>query len=221
MAISAWLVDPQSTVTMTDAPAATAASIAASDRPWPSSSRLGTYGSTATPNRRRASVMIVSPVRPSASKSPKTRTRLAVRPGSGQPRQQDVGIGQERRVVQSIERLGEPGVQVARRPRRRDGPAARPSGPRRRAPGPPTRSQASAPTERERPNGSAVRPRRQDATGRCTAALPPGCATIVRTPGAGPAGRASRRSGRGVGHPTGSSPRRSGSPRRSTRRSPR
>ena len=74
-AISATLVEPQSTVTMTVQPPAAAASIAASDRPWPSSSRLGTYGSTATPNRRRARVMIASPVRPSASKSPKTRTR--------------------------------------------------------------------------------------------------------------------------------------------------
>ena len=74
-ATSATLVVPQSTVTISDAPAATAASIAAIDRPWPSSSRLGTYGSTAIPKRRRARVMIARPVRPSASKSPKTRTR--------------------------------------------------------------------------------------------------------------------------------------------------
>jgi len=42
---------------------------AASDRPWPSSSRLGTYGVTAIPSATRARVRIASPVRPSASKS--------------------------------------------------------------------------------------------------------------------------------------------------------
>jgi hypothetical protein len=41
-AISATLVEPQSTVTITVAPAARAASSAAIDRPCPSSSRLGT-----------------------------------------------------------------------------------------------------------------------------------------------------------------------------------
>ena len=74
-ATSATLVVPQSTVMMRLEPVATAASSAANDKPWPSSSRLGTYGSTATPNRRRARVMIASPVSPSASKSPKTRMR--------------------------------------------------------------------------------------------------------------------------------------------------
>ena len=48
-AISAWLVAPQSTVMMTVAPTACARSRAAIERPWPSSSRLGTYGSTARP----------------------------------------------------------------------------------------------------------------------------------------------------------------------------
>ena len=56
-------------------PPAAAASIAASDRPWPSSRRLGTYGSTSTPNRRRAMTRMARPSRPSASKSPKTMTR--------------------------------------------------------------------------------------------------------------------------------------------------
>ncbi len=74
-AISAWLVAPQSTVMMTVAPTACARSSAAIERPWPSSSRLGTYGSTDSPYRSSARTMIASPVRPSASKSPKTSTR--------------------------------------------------------------------------------------------------------------------------------------------------
>jgi hypothetical protein len=41
-AISAWLVVPQSTVTMSRAPLRSAASRAARESPWPSSSRLGT-----------------------------------------------------------------------------------------------------------------------------------------------------------------------------------
>ena len=74
-ATSSTLELPVSTVTMTEAPAAPADSTAARDRPWPSSRRDGTYGIASTPRRRRASVRIASPVIPSASKSPNTRTR--------------------------------------------------------------------------------------------------------------------------------------------------
>ena len=46
----------------------------------------GTYGITSTPERRRARIRIARPVRPSASKSPKTRTALAALARRGDPR---------------------------------------------------------------------------------------------------------------------------------------
>ena len=73
-----------------------AASTAASDRPWPSSSRLGTYGSTSTPYRRNARTRIASPSRPSASKSPKTMTRSPRSRARGDAIDEDVGVGQQR-----------------------------------------------------------------------------------------------------------------------------
>ena len=61
----------------------------------------GRTGSTATPNRRSASVMMASPVRPSASKSPKTSTRSprsrAARKRSSTP----VRVGQQPRIVEA------------------------------------------------------------------------------------------------------------------------
>ena len=74
-AISATLVVPQSAVTISVRPSARARSMAPSDSPWPSSTRLGTYGCVSIPRRRSASVRIARPVRPSASKSPKTIAR--------------------------------------------------------------------------------------------------------------------------------------------------
>ena len=115
-AISASLVVPQSTVTMTVAPAASAASIAASDRPWPSSSRLGTYGSTVDA-RTGAGRATGSPGRSAR------RRRSRRRPGPARPRsraavsrvEQD---GRRRagsaRVVEAVERIGEPGVERRR-----------------------------------------------------------------------------------------------------------
>ncbi len=74
-AISATLVDPVSTVTTSVTPSRDAVSTAAIDRPCPSSRRLGTYGTVSRPRRRKASTSWARPVRPSASKSPKTITR--------------------------------------------------------------------------------------------------------------------------------------------------
>ena len=74
-ATSATDDDPVSTVMMSVMPSLAAASTAASDRPCPSSRRLGTYGRASMPRRRSARTRIARPVRPSASKSPKTMTR--------------------------------------------------------------------------------------------------------------------------------------------------
>ncbi len=71
--ISGPLVEPQSTVTITLRPSSAAVSTARRESPWPSSSRLGTYGSTRRPRKRRARVIVARPLSPSASKSPKTR----------------------------------------------------------------------------------------------------------------------------------------------------
>ena len=142
---------------------------------------------------------------------------LGVRPGSGEPGQEDVGVGQERRIVQSVERLGEPGIQVTEI---HDTAPGKQSGhPVRHATRPGRRLEVRRQHQR---GGKDPTEARFDHDVRMPRVAAPrlyrsGC-TLVRTPGAGPAGRASRRSGRGVGHPTGSSPRRSGSPRRSTRR---
>ena len=94
---------------MTDTPSATAVSIAATDRPWPSSSRLGTYGSTSTPKRRRAITRMASPSRPSASKSPNTMTRSRRSRARASRSSSRVRIRQEMWVVETGDRLGEPG----------------------------------------------------------------------------------------------------------------
>ncbi len=73
-ATSARLVEPVSTVMMRRCPAWLARVTAAMESPWPSAVRCGTYGSAVMPSQRRASTTMVSPVRPSASKSPSTRT---------------------------------------------------------------------------------------------------------------------------------------------------
>ncbi len=74
VAISGALAVPQSTVTISVWPSASARATAAAESPCPSSRRLGTYGVASAPRQRRAVTRIVSPVSPSASKSPKTIT---------------------------------------------------------------------------------------------------------------------------------------------------
>ena len=81
--------------------------------------------------------------------------------------------------------------------------------------------QAAVRPGRGRSIESAVRPRRQDATGRCTAPLPARRDTGIRTPSVALAGSATRRSGHADGRPTDASRRRSDWPRRSTSTSPR
>ena len=73
--ISGPLLVPQSAVTISVRPSSTARSIALSDNPWPSPSRSGTYGAASRPIARSAITRMDSPVSPSASKSPYTRTR--------------------------------------------------------------------------------------------------------------------------------------------------
>ena len=150
-------------------------------------------GSARTARRRRRTgaarrVMIASPVSPSASKSPKTMTR-SPRSRAACSRARTTPHPAGGRVVQAIERIGEPGDQRLRAVEDAAGrPGAPPARPR---PG----SAASAATSRgrgdERPgrsSGSGVRPRRQDATRGCTADLPAGCVVRLRTPCAGLAG---------------------------------
>ena len=221
-AISATLVVPQSTVMMTLAPAAAAASIAASDRPWPSSSRLGTYGSTATPNRRRAMVRIASPVSPSASKSPKTMTRsralaCEVQPTRGaRPRPADGAGRAGRRAGRRTRR------RCRRRSTRRGSRAGRSSG----RTGPARAAAAAAAGDDGRGVGKGPAEAGFDHVVR----MPLGAAPRIGWPGAwrasgrgAPDPRAARRAsgGRDGGRPTGASRRAAGSPRRSTSRSPR
>ena len=83
------------------------------------------------------------------------------------------GVGQQRRVVEAVERLGEPGVEVLAGRPRRGRRAGSPGAPTGRAP---RRRSGRVGWQRHRPrgrsSGSGVRPRRQDATRGCTAALP-------------------------------------------------
>ena len=94
-----------------------------------------------TPNRRSARVMIASPVSPSASKSPKTRTRSPRSRAARQPRQEHVGVRQQR--------AGRAGRRADRRTRR---PARRAVG-RRRGPraAPPARVEIPSSRRRARP----------------------------------------------------------------------
>ena len=218
-ATSATLVVPQSTVTMTVAPAATAASIAATDRPWPSSSRLGTYGSTATPKRRSAMVMMASPVRPSASKSPKTRTRSprsrAARRrarsrsasgswfGSWSP---SSGSANQAAMSSAVDGTAA-GEEAGHAPREAEAGRCR-DGARRGRDG-----------AREGPAVARFDHVVRMPWRRCTTDLPTLCVAHLRTPCAALAGCATRSGDHVDGRPTGASPRAAGSPRRSTNRS--
>ena len=73
-------------------------------------------GSTATPKRRRARVMIASPVSPSASKSPKTRTRS---PRSRARAQPGAGAGRRRAAARGSWRPSSGSREPGRRGRRR------------------------------------------------------------------------------------------------------
>ncbi len=96
-------------------PAVWATSTAGSDSPWPSSSRLGTYGSAARPNRRSARTMIARPVSPSASKSPKTSTLLTCGPQPVQSFEEPGRVGQQARIVKAGTGRPEVGREARRR----------------------------------------------------------------------------------------------------------
>ena len=204
-AISATLVLPQSTVTMTRRAAARrAASSAASDSPWPSSSRLGTYGSTvdAEPAQRQGhdrepgqpvGVEVAEDQDPLAAVARRVQTASRStrrRPAAG-------------RVVQAVERVREPGGQVVRAsdtPRAARSDAER--GPRPRARGRRGRGRGGRPDERGKrpaeagldhgvrmPRGAAPRIYRPGASARPQEA-------VRRTRGAAGRGRRGRAGGR-------------------------
>ena len=151
---------------------ASAASTAWRLRPWPSSSRLGTYGSTSRPKARSARTMIARPVSPSASKSPKTRTRSPAGARPLEPLDEPLGVGQEPRVVEALARRrdeGRAGSAASATPRRGEEPAIRSEKPAAAAA---ARNSGVASTgSREDASGSAARSPRQDAMTRCTPAL--------------------------------------------------
>ena len=219
--ISAWLVVPQSTVTMSRTPSRSAASSAASERPCPSSRRLGTYGSAEIPYRARARTRIARPVRPSASKSPNTMTRApsdratarrsstrsmsGSRPGSLQGVQGIREPGGDRRAIRHA-----PGDQHARHPVRESARRGRRRDVRRQGD-----------MVRERPSVAGLDHVHQDATRRCTAALRACRRGGVRRRTAALGARARYRDDRADGSPRGASRRAAGQPRRSTSTSPR
>ena len=65
---------PQSTVTITDAPASWSRVTAPALSPWPSSTRSGMYGIDRRPSPANASTSRAVPASPSTSKSPNTAT---------------------------------------------------------------------------------------------------------------------------------------------------
>ena len=91
-----------------------AASIAASDRPWPSSSRLGTYGSTVDAEAAQGERHDREAGQAVGIEVAEDQDPLAAVAGRAQTaRASTVRVGQQRRVVEAVERLGEPGVEVA------------------------------------------------------------------------------------------------------------
>ena len=221
-AISTTLVEPQSTVTMTVAPAAPAASRAAHGQAVALvEPARDVRARPSTPNRRRARVMIARPVSPSASKSPKTRTvspRSRARPsrssrtsasgrsrgscrpaaGSAEPRRKVIGRGHASGGEDAGESVGPIPLAASLRGLGRSG---------RRAPG--------------TSSGSAVRSRRQDATSDCTGPFAGRMPLVIRSPCAGRAGCERQRGDRAGGRPRGASRRAAAPRRRSTSTSPR
>ncbi len=141
--------------------------------------------------------------------------------GGGQAGQGQAGIGQQRRIVEAVERIREPGHDLVRR----HGPAG---GQDARHPGRDAMGlrcidgrQGRGSRRPERSSGSAVRPWRQDAMAGCTADLPARFVSCLRTPGAARACCAARSVGRGVGRPTAASRPAAARRRRSTNTCPR
>ena len=223
-AISAWLVEPQSTVTMTVAPARSAASRAASDRPWPSSRRLGTYGSTASPYRAQGEDQDRQPGQPVGIEVAEDQDPLAARRGRGARR--SAGAVRCRAASMGSWRPSSGSANQASR----SAPSATPR--LARTPGEPLgqpvrrggsgRVGRRRGRRRERSSGSGVRPRpsgchaslHRGFTGHRRAA---GQETDRRARGA----RVRLRCGRAGGPPRGASRRAAGWRRRSTSRSPR
>ncbi len=136
-ATSALLVVPQSTVTMSGAPVATARSMAASERPWPSSRRIGTYGDLdAEPAKRGRGSRGRSGRRRRSRRRP-APVRCATRARSMRSRRRSASAGA--RVVEAAARGPNARRSAGRRRRGRRGAGDPPDRPSR------GRSQASSP----------------------------------------------------------------------------
>ncbi len=114
-AISVALDVPQSTVTIRETPAATAASIAASDRPCPSSSRFGTYGRTVEPEAAQRDGQDRQTGQTVGVEVAEDLDALRALAGAEQAVQQQGGVREAGWVVEAGERLGEPGTKLVRR----------------------------------------------------------------------------------------------------------
>ena len=146
---------------------------------------------------------------------------LAAVARGGQAGQRQAGIGQQRRIVEAVERIREPGHDLVGRHGPAGGQDARHPG--RDAVGLGRIDGRSGMGSRRpgRSSGSAVRPWRQDAMAGCTADLPAGFVSCLRTPGAARACCAARSAGRDGGRPTAASRPAAARRRRSTSTSPR
>ena len=218
-AISVWLVVPQSTVTMTAAPLASAASRAASDRPWPSSSRLGTYG-----HRVHAEPAKGEGHDRQAGQAVGIEVAEDLDPLAGVPcLPQALGAGDRRRAV-GPDRAGHPAGRRTRRrdpprSRRHDAPAIRRAGTR----SPPARPRRPGLPEQRPPpgtsSGSGPRPWRSGCHRPLHQGLPAAGVDGLRRPSDEPAGRGPRQDDRAGGLRTAASQRAACSRRRSTNRS--
>ena len=116
--------------------------------------------------------MIASPVSPSASKSPKTRTRSPAIARGRRRIEHDRRVREPGRVVETLERIGEPGDEVLAGHRAAGGEQTRQARRDAACRGDRDGRRPTATARPGRSSGSGVRPRRQDAMRGCTADLP-------------------------------------------------
>ena len=146
---------------------------------------------------------------------------LATLPGESQPRQQDRGIGQERGIMEAVQRVAEPRRDVRLADDTATREQARPGAPRSRGRRQPAGRTPSASRHPGRSSETGVLPRRQDAMRGCTEDLPTDGVVGLRMPHVAPAERACSGGGHAGGRPTAASRRAAVPRRRSTNRSPR
>ena len=117
-------------------PPSAAAATAASDRPWPSSSRDGTYGTRVDPEAAEGEDELREPREPVRVEVAEHHHPLAAGAGAGDPLDDERRVRQEPRVVQPGDRRAEEGVErrlvrdaAPREDRRRERPeTGRPGG---------------------------------------------------------------------------------------------